>query len=36
VIDLRSDVAADLVAARAAGIAVHLGHAVTSVSGAMG
>jgi sarcosine oxidase subunit alpha len=37
VIDLRSDVAPDLVAAaRAAGIAVHLGHAVTSVSGRHG
>jgi sarcosine oxidase, subunit alpha len=34
IIDLREDVAADLVdAARSAGIAVHLGHAVTSARG---
>jgi sarcosine oxidase subunit alpha len=37
VIDLRTNVAPDLVsAARAAGIAVHLGHAVTGVSGRHG
>ena len=34
IVDIRGDVAADLVAAaRAAGIAVHLGHVVTSVKG---